>query len=205
MGTAVQTEIDRAPRMSAYALAQTQEFSHLSPKMARFVLAYVQTLIDTDTADPLAAVKAAYSCGSEESARTLGYELLANPKVILVLNIFFGVTPSEAFLKQVERAIYNPNLRVAQIDALKLYCDAHGIARSGVGVVASKAQAKNHGHASTKDASEPATVNDTNDSTAPTRFAVGDFCYQNGKKFRITSVDTTGHPLTADPVEGEAL
>src|SRR5580692_4129934 len=114
-------------RLSAHALALTPEFSHLSSKMGAFVLAYVQALIDTGAADPLAAVKASYDCGSDESARTLGYELLANPKVILTLNRFFGVSPDEAFLKMVERAIYNPNISVAQIEALKLYSAIHGI------------------------------------------------------------------------------
>jgi hypothetical protein len=188
MATAIQTKTERAPRMDVYKLSQTQEFSHLSPKMARFVMAYVKTLTDTDTVDPLAAVKYAYNTKNDESARTLGYELLANPKVILVLNLFFGVTPSEAFLKQVERAIYNPNLSVAQIDALKLYCDAHGIQRSGLGIAANKAHAANHGH----EVAEPAT------GTAQ-HFKVGDICVQDGQRFRITSVDPNGAALTAEP------
>jgi hypothetical protein len=194
--TAVQTEVERAPRMSAFELSRTQEFSHLSAKMGRFVLAYVQTLLDSDTADPLAAVKYAYNCKNDESARTFGFQLLSNIKIVLTLNRFFGVSPSEAFLKQIEKAIYNPNLSVAAVDALKMHCDANGIQRSGVGIVSKVASDKNHGHKATEP--KPATA------TAQ-RFSVGDFCYQDGKKFRITSVDTTGHPLTAVAVEGEVL
>jgi hypothetical protein len=146
MVTALQTETERAPRMSGFELSRTQEFSHLSAKMGRFVLAYVQGLIDTDTADPVAAVKFAYNTKNDESARTFGFQLLSNIKVILTLNRFFGVTPNEAFLKQVERAIYNPNISVAQVDALRLYSAIHGIEKTAVGVAANKAAAKNHGH-----------------------------------------------------------
>jgi hypothetical protein len=196
---AVQSESTRAPRMTIFDLSRTPEFSHLSVKMAKFVLAYVQTVID-GAADPCAAVKYAYNTKNDESARTLGYGLLGNIKVILVLNRFFGVTPSEAFVKQVEHAMYEKDISVARVDVLKMYCDAYGLERTGVGVVASKARAKNHGHSSTKDASKSATANDTNDSAAPTRFKVGDFCYQDGHKFRVTEIDTDGHPTNADEV-----
>ena len=113
-------------RMSLYDLTQTAEFGHLSPKMAVWIMNYVQHFIDTGTFDPLAATMAAYSVKNEENGRILGYQLLGNLKIITVLNRFFGRTPEQSFLKQVERAIHKRKLTVAQVTALRFYAELNG-------------------------------------------------------------------------------
>ncbi len=112
--------------MTAHELSQTIEFGHLSPKMATWVLSYVQNFLDKGTFDPLTSTKAAYQCATEESARTFGYQLMAHPKILLTLNRFFGDSPEQAFLKQVEKAIYRRRLTIAQIRALELLCRVNG-------------------------------------------------------------------------------
>jgi hypothetical protein len=194
MVTTIQSEAEQTEqRMSLYDLARTREFDSLSLKMQKFVLIYLRSLTPTGAADPLAAVKASYNCKSDQTARVLGFQLLGNPKIVLTLNRFFGVSPDAAFLAQVQKAIFNRKLTTAQINALELYSRIHGVEKTAVGLAASRASAKNHGHASTKDEPETATV------TAP-QFKVGDFCMQGETKFRITSVDSNGKPLAAEEV-----
>lgn len=123
MAPATQSE---AQRMSLDELTHTVEFAHLSPKMATFVRTYVQTFLDTGTFDPLLATKTGYDCKSDLSARTFGYQLLSNAKIILCLNRFFGSSPEEAFLRQVEKAIYSRKLTIAQVRALELQCKLNG-------------------------------------------------------------------------------
>jgi hypothetical protein len=189
MLTTIQPEAEQTEqRMSLSDLSRTPEFNQLSLKMEKFVAIYLQSLISTGTADVLAAVKGArYNCKSDQNARILGFQLLANPKIVLVLNRFFGVTPTEAFRKQVQKAISNKKLSVAQVRALELYSNINGFEKTAVGVVSKAVSDKNHGHED-----EPATV------TAQ-RFSVGDICVQDGQRFRITSVDLNGAALTAEP------
>jgi hypothetical protein len=115
-----------AQRMSLDELTHTVEFAHLSPKMGTFVRIYLQNFLDTGTFDPLSATKTGYDCKSDSSARTFGYQLLSNPKIILCLNRFFGSSPEEAFLRQVEKAIYSRKLTIAQVRALELQCKLNG-------------------------------------------------------------------------------
>jgi hypothetical protein len=177
--------------MSLYDLVRTKEFDSLSLKMQKFVVIYLRSLTPSGAADPLSAVKAAYNCKSDQNARILGFQLLAKPKIILTLNRFFGVSPDDAFRAQGQKSIFNSKLTTAQVDALKLYSAIHGIEKTAIGVAASKAQARNHGH----EVQEP---------KAPTvttqRFSVGDFCMQDGHKFCVTSVNASGKPLTAEEV-----
>lgn len=49
MSVAIQSEA----RMNVYELSLTPEFNRLSPKMAMWLMAYVQNFIDTGAFDPL--------------------------------------------------------------------------------------------------------------------------------------------------------
>jgi hypothetical protein len=192
----IQAKIE--PRMNAMDLAQTVEFRHLSPKMAKWILTYVQRFLEAGVLDPIAATKASYVCKTDESTRTLGCQLLANPKIILVLNRFFGTTPEQAFLKQVQNAIYNRKLTIAQIRALELQCQVLGLANGfprsrDINLSELDSQPKHRRGRPRKDASTEA-------EAPTTRFKVGDLCTQAGKKYRVTSIDAKGHPLTAEEV-----
>jgi hypothetical protein len=147
MATAIQPEAEQTEqRMSLYDLARTKEFDSLTLKMQKFLVIYLRSLTPTGVADPLASVKAVYNCKSDQNARILGFQLLANPKIILVLNRFFGVSPDDAFLAQLQKSIFNKKLTTAQVDALKLYSAIHGIEKTAVGISVNKLSAKNHGH-----------------------------------------------------------
>jgi hypothetical protein len=173
-------------------LAATIEFAHLSPKMANWVRAYVKNYIDSGKLDPTTATKAAYDCRSDETARTFGYQLIGNPKIILALNRFFGNSPEQAFLKEVERAIYNRKLTVAQVRALELLCRVNGWANGLPRSTDIRVGAQNEPEENTAPAVPP--------QTSRPRFRVGDLCTQNGQTFRVTSVDANGQPLTAEEV-----
>lgn len=112
--------------MTLDALRETAEFQHLTPKMAGFVLSYLQGLVQTGISDPTAATLASYNCKSPETARVLGCQLLVNFKIVTVMNRFFGTSPERAFLQAVERAVYKRKLKISQIRALELQCRANG-------------------------------------------------------------------------------
>ena len=175
---AVQPEINQ--RMNAYELSQTVEFGHLSPKMATWVRTYVQSFLETGSFDPLAATKAAYTCHSDESARTFGYQLMAHPKIILALNRFFGATPEESFLKQVEKAIYSRRLTIAQVRALELMCRAKGWA-NGI------PRAKDI-NLSRPEADEPeGTSEEASVAGAVQTFPIGAVLVQDNKRYRVVA------------------
>ena len=166
-------------RLTLAELQDTMEYRHLSPKMGSWLSAYVQKFLDTGTFDPLCATQAAYKCNTPETARTFGYQLLANPKIILALNRFFGTTPEQAFLKSVEKAIYNRRLTNAQVRALELDCKVHGFDNS---------LPKKNGYVPI--------------SQRPRKYKVADIATRDdGKKFRVTAVTADGRLTAGDPIE----
>ncbi len=113
-------------RMTIEEFARTIEAAPLTPKMRKFVLAYVRGFIDAGKFDALAAAKVAYVCKSDQTARCIGYQLLANPKIVLAVNQFFGLSQKEGFLRRLERAIYDKDITIAQVRALELTAQANG-------------------------------------------------------------------------------
>ena len=172
---AVQPEVNQ--RMNAQELSQTVEFAHLSPKMAAWVLAYVQSFLDTGTFDPLSATKASYHCSNDESARTFGYQLMANAKILLTLNRFFGESPEQSFLKQVEKAIYSRRLTIAQVRALELLCRANGWAN---GIPRSK-----NIKLSEPEVAEDAEADESSVALAAQLFPIGAVIVQDGKRYEV--------------------
>jgi len=123
MATAAQT---LTGRLTPNQLSETVEFRQLTPKQQLWLATYTQRFIDTGVFDPVAASVTAYDCGSAEVARVTGYKTLANAKVTLALNRFFGDSPETSFLKLVERALYSHKISPSRIAALKLYSDLKG-------------------------------------------------------------------------------
>jgi hypothetical protein len=87
------------PKMTALELTQTREFSVLSVRQGIWVLSYVQHFLDTGICDPMPPTKMAYKCKSDETARSFGYQVQANPKIRLVLHRFFGDNSQHAIAK----------------------------------------------------------------------------------------------------------
>jgi phage terminase small subunit len=102
-------------------LCETEEFKRLTNRQQRFIREYIVTKYD-----PIASVRAAYRCKSDEVARVMSYPLLTNIKIISVLNRHFATDPINDFLVTLQRAIHNKHLTIAQIAALRLYSDVKG-------------------------------------------------------------------------------
>jgi hypothetical protein len=110
-------------RLTTKELAQTPEYQQLTNKQKLFVLTYVGSGMVDGNYNGAEAALTAYKCKSRESARIMSYSLLANIKIVAVLNRHFSIEPREEFLALLDRAIRNKKLTMAQLGALKLKCD----------------------------------------------------------------------------------
>lgn len=113
-------------KMSMADLEITVEFQRLTEKQQLFIATYISAGL-LGHYDAEAAVLAAYKCKSRESARVMSYSMMQNPRVIDVLNLHFGKNATEAFFEDVNRAIRNRKLTVAQMEAMKLKSKMLGI------------------------------------------------------------------------------
>lgn len=115
-------------RMPLSQLALTAEYQKLTQKQQLFCATYISGGLLDGNYDPVAATLTAYKCRSMEVARIMSYSMMANIRIVAVLNLHFGTTPSEQFLEVLDRAIRNKNLSPSQLAALKLKCDIMGFA-----------------------------------------------------------------------------
>ena len=113
-------------RLTLDEVKATQEYSVLTGKQQFFVETYCKSGLDTGTYDPILATLTAYKCKSREIARIMSYSLMANIRIVEVLNRHFNREPIEEFMVQLNRAIQNKKLSVAQLQALKLKADIQG-------------------------------------------------------------------------------
>ena len=113
-------------RLTLEQIKGTQEYSILTGKQQMFAETYIKSGIDTGTYDPIFATMQAYKCKSRENARVMSYSLMANIRIVAVLNRHFNREPIEAFLIQIDHAIRNKKLTIAQLSALKLKGDILG-------------------------------------------------------------------------------
>jgi hypothetical protein len=113
-------------RLTLAQVKDTQEYSLLTGKQQLFVETYVQSGIDTGTYDPITSTLTAYRCKSRENARVMSYALMSNLRIIATLNRHFNREPIEDFVIQIDRAIQNKKLSIAQMQALKLKADVLG-------------------------------------------------------------------------------
>lgn len=185
MSVAIQSEA----RMNVYELSLTPEFNRLSPKMAMWLMAYVQNFIDTGAFDPLSATKAAYQCGSDENARTFGYQLLANSKIIAALDCFFGNSPERASLRVVTtKADQNRKRLLKEVEANLEAADEGSVAAQRL-----LAQKERLLFGQVKDGLV--------DSQTPGRkYAVGDLFTQRGHTGRVLAIDAEGKPTQVEEI-----
>ena len=115
-------------RMPLSEIRLTPEYQKLTPKQQLFVAAYVDGGLLDGHYDPIAATRTAYECKTPEVARIMSYSLMANIRIVAVLNRHFQTEPIEEFMVMLDRAINNKKLTVAQLNALKLKCDILGFA-----------------------------------------------------------------------------
>lgn len=120
--------IDNSNRMSLEELEKTQEYQRLTQKQRLFVATYCEGGRISENYDPVMATNIAYKCKSMEVARIMSYSLMANIRIIAILNRHFGTQPVDEFLAVLDRAINNKKITIAQLGALKLKCDILGLA-----------------------------------------------------------------------------
>lgn len=126
--------MDDRKKLSLTELEQTQEYQQLTPKQRLFVATYCDGGIRNGVYDPVSATQMAYKCKTPESARVMSYALMGNIRIIAALNRHFNAEPIEQFLVEVDRAIRNKHLSVAQLQALKLKADLLGFSARLPGV-----------------------------------------------------------------------
>jgi hypothetical protein len=120
-------------RMPLEELRLTPEFQKLTQKQQLFCSTYCAGGIADGTYDAVLATHTAYACKSMEVARIMSYSMMANIRIISVLNRHFNTTPTQELLVQIDRAINNKKLTVAQLNALKLKCDLLGLSTGLIG------------------------------------------------------------------------
>jgi hypothetical protein len=119
--------VETSKRISLEELRTTPEYIRLTPKMKMFVDSYCGAGAIDGNYDAVAAVNQAYKCKSYEVARIMSYSILANIKIVAVLNRYFGTDPADSFLENLDRAVRNKKLTLAQLGALRLQCEVLGI------------------------------------------------------------------------------
>jgi len=162
--------------------AETADVFHASREYVRLTAKQRAWLdIFIFTRDAVLATKTAYNAASDTYARLLAHQIEANSRIRAALNVYQGRSEQEIFLADLQETIRRaPKGSVAQVRAQALY------ARMKFGV-------------STPD-SDHEPVAPTAASESPLRFQVGEICLQDGKQYRVTSIDVNGQPLTADEV-----
>ncbi len=108
-------------RLPLEQLAQERCYLDLTPKQQKLVKTFIES-----NGNRILAVTTAYDVKNAEVARVLSYEVFANPKIIACLAIYFQDDPLDVFKREVERAWRNRRLSVAQVQAMKIYCDLNG-------------------------------------------------------------------------------
>jgi hypothetical protein len=117
---------EQPPRLSLEELQTTLEYQKLTQKQQLFVATYCAGGLLDGNYDHVAATRTAYECKSLEVARIMSYALMANIRIVAVLNRHFNATPIEEFIVMLDRAIRNRKLTTAQLLALKLKGDVMG-------------------------------------------------------------------------------
>jgi hypothetical protein len=115
-------------RMSVDELRETPEFQRLTQKQRLFVATYCGGGLLDGNYDSVLAAHTAYACKSAEVARIMSYSLMQNIRIVAALNRHFGTTPTEEFLVQLDRAIRNKHLSIANLQALRMKCEILGLA-----------------------------------------------------------------------------
>lgn len=118
---------EKSKRIPFAEIRETAEFQRLTPKQQLFIEHYIEGGMFDGHYDVVAATRTAYECKKPETARIMSYAMLANIRIIAVLNMHFNAEPVEEFLRLLDRAICNKKLSIAQMEALRLKSDILGL------------------------------------------------------------------------------
>jgi hypothetical protein len=108
-------------RLTFEQLRAEPVFRDLTPRQQKMIETFIAS-----NGDRLQAVQSAYNAKSAEVARVMAYEFFASHKVVACLTAYFQDDPLEVFKRDLRRAMTSKKLTVAQVQAMKIYCDVHG-------------------------------------------------------------------------------
>lgn len=128
-----------------------------------------------------AFMRAGYRFKNRETAHKYSSVYFANRSVRACLAVYKGIGEKEQFIAELNRALRDPRISPAKVALFRL--------RAQVSRFIPIATPTDEPVAPPVESSVPA---------APHRHAVGDIVIQGGKKYRITSVDANGKPLSGD-------
>ena len=155
----------------------TSEFEACTPKMRLFLV----TLIESDF-DYTLATLTAFQSKSRSQAQRFSHAVRNWPKIRVALNLYFGKTPFEILLDQVEQ-----NLRKAKPGSL-----------AAKDLLAQKQDLL----LKTMQSVPPAPAHVAkNPVPAPAGFKVGEIVVNDGKQYTVTVVDAAGQILEVEPIE----
>lgn len=117
---------DISKRLPVSELEKLVEYQRLTPKQRLFIATYCAGGLVDGHYDPVAACMTAYQCKSQEVARIMSYALMANIRIIEVLNRHFNTEPIDSFMVTLDRAIANKKLTIANLNALRLKSEILG-------------------------------------------------------------------------------
>lgn len=163
------------------------EWRVLTPKQARFTALYLESQ------DPVFAANSVYNVKSEQNARLLTYELLANPKIEACVTLFFGAASQDAFLDKLQRSLEKKlcsgkKLTSADKVSLALLFNARGWKPPADGSL-------NVNGFVPKAARKP-------EREAEQKYHVGQILVHNGQRVRVKELTPDGR-LRVEPVEGD--
>jgi hypothetical protein len=108
-------------RLTLDQLRATECWADLTRKQKLVVLAFIAL-----DGDKTAAVQVAYNTRSEHNAQILSYQVFESPRVVAALTAYYQSDPLDSFKSDVRKAYQNRRLSVAQVTALKLFCELNG-------------------------------------------------------------------------------
>lgn len=107
--------------LSLDELKETAEFIECTDRERMFVATYI-----SNGHDGVHAVRTAYNCKNDDSAKKMAYRLMAHIRIIMVLARHRGEAPKSLFLRLLRRASYNRGMSASQLHAFRLYAEVCG-------------------------------------------------------------------------------
>jgi hypothetical protein len=107
-------------RLSLADLTLTSEYKLLTIRQQTFVSEYIRSGVESGTYDTLFAVTRSYRPKNAEVASVMAAQVMGNSKVKDVLDLHFGRTEKDAFLRELKKTIQH-STGIAKVRAQAIY------------------------------------------------------------------------------------
>src|SRR5712692_2056121 len=174
-------------------LQASPEYLACTPKMQVWLTTLIQSKFDYKL-----ATATAFNCKNLRQAHIFSYAVRKWAVVRAALNLYLGRSEQDVFLTDLQETIRRaPNGSDRQVRAQALYARL----KFGVSPPDGDEPVERQPEAASKPPAQTAAPEASAASeVSPERFQVGEICRQDGKQYRVTSIDANGQPLTADEV-----